>query len=384
MGSRNLISAIVAGVVIMMTNQCSLSASASMSNVEDVWKAEGWKTDFSKSKVPFDQILSGGPGRDGIPPIYNPDFESVTEAKAWLAPTEPVIVVEFNSQARAYPLRILTWHEIVNDRIGDTAFFVTFCPLCNAAVVYDSRIDGRIHHFGVSGKLRNSDMVMWDHESESWWQQLSGEGIVGKYSGRRLKILPSQLLSFDTFAQLRPDGKVLSQETGHRRDYGRNPYIEYDSGSPFFPIFDHQQKLPKLQRVIGFHSKKQSYALDLGRLKNRKFARVRLPDGSEKVIFHLSSANSALDRERISASKKVPHVTVWDLEHRDGFLDLIYRDGYLYDKKTRIAWNALGEGFQEGRKIDQLKSSKAGVYFAFAWFGFYPKTTLLDLTSMKH
>lgn len=187
-----------------------------------------WKTDFTKTNIDLSEIISGGPPKDGIPSIDEPRFESIAAARSWLADQSPVIALEIGGDARAYPLAILIWHEIVNDTVGGVPVVVTFCPLCNTALVFERRIDGRVLDFGTTGNLRHSDLVMYDRQTESWWQQAIGEGIVGEYTGRRLTFLPAQIVSLSDFEATYPAGRVLSRETGYRRDYGRNPYVGYD------------------------------------------------------------------------------------------------------------------------------------------------------------
>ena len=141
----------------------------------------------------------------------------------------PVIALEIDGDARAYPLAVLTWHEIVNDTVGDVPVIVTFCPLCNTGLVFERTIDGALYDFGVSGNLRFSDMVMYDRQTETWWQQATGAGIVGELTGAKLEFVPSQIVGLDQFAETYPDGQVLSRDTGFSRDYGRNPYVGYDT-----------------------------------------------------------------------------------------------------------------------------------------------------------
>lgn len=172
------------------------------------WRGEWHKTDFSKTSIDFDEIISGGPSKDGIPPIDNPKFE-LASAITTLGKDEPVVSIVVNGKARAYPLQILMWHEIVNDQIGKVPVSVTFCPLCNSAIVFDRRLKGAVLDFGTTGKLRNSDLVMYDRQTESWWQQFTGEGIVGKHMGENLKMLPSRVESFARFRKRYPTGKVL-------------------------------------------------------------------------------------------------------------------------------------------------------------------------------
>ena len=156
----------------------------------------GWNTNWNKHTIDYDELLSGGPPRDGIPSIDEPEFVSPDEAEEWLADNEPVIALEIDGDARAYPLQILTWHEIVNDTVGGVPVAVTFCPLCNSAITFDRRLDGEIYEFGTSGLLRNSDLVMYDRTTESLWQQFTGEAIVGDLVGRAAGVpalVPRQL-----------------------------------------------------------------------------------------------------------------------------------------------------------------------------------------------
>ncbi len=175
----------------------------------DYWRHEWPKTDFTKHSIPLADILSGGPPKDGIPPIDDPAFKPVSEIDA-LGETEPVIGVSINGKAKAYPLRILMRHEIVNDELGGVPITVTFCPLCNAAMVFDRRVGDKVLDFGTTGKLRNSDLVMWDRQTESWWQQFLGEAIVGSMTGTKLKALPVRLESWRNFKKRFQKGQVLS------------------------------------------------------------------------------------------------------------------------------------------------------------------------------
>ncbi|MFV1440544.1 MULTISPECIES: DUF3179 domain-containing protein [unclassified Phaeobacter] len=198
------------------------------------WAREWPQTDFSRSAVAsWDEIKSGGPPKDGIPALSDPAFHPVAQVTG-LSPAEPVVVLDLPGQAaRAYPLRYLIWHEIVNDRVGGTPVAITYCPLCNSAMSFDRRVAGRTLSFGVTGKLRQSDMVMYDRESESWWQQATGTGIVGEMTGRELRQLPSWLDSWQAFRAAYPEGLVMA-EPRHNRSYGRNPYQGYDrSNWPF-------------------------------------------------------------------------------------------------------------------------------------------------------
>ncbi len=206
----------------------------------------GWQTDFSKSNVDMSQIVSGGPGKDGIPAIDEPRYESVNAALGEWTPRSPVISLEVDGQARAYPLTILMWHEIANDVLGGTPVVVTFCPLCNTALVFERTIDGVTYDFGTTGNLRYSDLVMYDRQTESWWQQATGQAIVGELTGTELTFLPAQIISLEAFANAHPGGDVLSRQTGFNRDYGRNPYVGYDTvdQNPFLFFGELDGRLP--------------------------------------------------------------------------------------------------------------------------------------------
>ena len=210
-----------------------------------------WQTDFSLHTVPFDEITSVVP-RDGIPAIDKPAFISPKQAEAWLGDQEPVISFVLNGDAKAYPLQILTWHEIVNDEVGGTPVAVTFCPLCNSAIVFDRRLNEQLFDFGVSGNLRNSDLIMYDRQTHSWWQQFTGDAIVGELSGERLEILSATITSFEDFKVAYPEGKVLSRQTGFSRDYGQNPYAGYDRADnpPFLFDGDTDGRLLPKERVV--------------------------------------------------------------------------------------------------------------------------------------
>ncbi|MFQ5410431.1 MAG: DUF3179 domain-containing (seleno)protein, partial [Anaerolineales bacterium] len=209
------------------------------------------QTDFCQYSIDFSEVLSGGPPPDGIPALDDPQFVSIADADAWLADVEPVISFEHEGDVRAYPLQILIWHEIVNDTVGGLPVSVTFCPLCNATIVFDRTVDGTVLDFGTSGNLRNSDLIMYDRQTQSWWQQFTGESIVGAYNGTRLTFLPAGIVSWADFKAEHPDGQVLSQDTGYGRSYGSNPYAGYDriDSRPFLYAGELDGRLPPMARV---------------------------------------------------------------------------------------------------------------------------------------
>ena len=280
----------------------------------DRWRHEWPLTDFTKSSVDFAEILSGGPPKDGIPSIDAPSFVPVSQM-ADLAPQEPVIGLVIDGDARAYPLRILTWHEICNDVVGGVPVAVTYCPLCNAAIVYDRRVDGEATEFGTTGKLRHSDLVMYDRTTESWWQQFLGVAIVGQHTGKELRLLPSRLESWERFAGRHPDGKVLVPSDPNLRPYGQNPYVGYDSArQPFLYRGGYPEGIEPLARVVAVGD--QAWALDLLRERGRV-------EAGDLILTWEPGQASALDAARIAEGQDVGNVVV-QRRGSDGPEDVAY------------------------------------------------------------
>ncbi|MEQ5868555.1 DUF3179 domain-containing protein [Sagittula sp. NFXS13] len=274
------------------------------------WKNEWPATDFSQTSLGnWAEVISGGPGKDGIPALSDPSFLPVAEAQG-IDAREPVITVDLDGEApRAYPIRYLTWHEIVNDRIGDVPVAVTFCPLCNSALTFDRRVAGQELTFGVSGKLRNSDMIMYDRETQSWWQQAIGTGIVGEMTGKTLTSLPSWMESYGDFAA-RARGGLVMAEPAWNRPYGRNPYRGYDSSHrPFL----YSGEMPPhgiapLVRVVRVGDR----AWPLSRLAEAK----ELREGGLLLSWRAGQA-SALDSDFIRDGRDVGSVRVRDADGKD-------------------------------------------------------------------
>lgn len=207
--------------------------------------------DLSRHSVPLEHIMMGGPTKDGIPALTAPGFVTAAEA-TFLAPADRVVGIERGGGARAYPLAILNWHEIVNDVVHETPIAVTYCPLTGSAVVFDRRHDGDVLSFGVSGRLYESNVLMYDHQSESLWSQLGASAVTGARTGARLVPLPATVTTWRAWRRLHPDTMVLSRATGHERDYGRNPYEMYEeSGSLIFRPSRRDPRLPAKARVLG-------------------------------------------------------------------------------------------------------------------------------------
>ena len=278
-------------------------------------------TDFSKCVISLDEVRSGGPGKDGIPSIDAPIFLPSLDEDI-LSPDEPVISIEINGEARAWPLRILTWHEIVNDHLGGVPIAVTYCPLCNAAIIFERRLDGQILHFGTTGNLRNSDLIMYDRQTESWWQQYTGQAIIGSFAGKHLKMLPSRLESWAQFLERHPDSSVLQPPQPVQRAYGTNPYIGYDtSGFPFLFSGAVPDNIKPLERVIVVDNAAWSlaYIMAQGHLKV-----------DDLDIRWKAGQNSALDTSYIQNGRDVGTITV-QREESDGTLhDVVHHVTFAF------------------------------------------------------
>ncbi|HSS63039.1 MAG TPA: DUF3179 domain-containing protein, partial [Gammaproteobacteria bacterium] len=334
-------------------------------------------TDFDNRIVDLSEIQSGGPPKDGIPPIDEPEFDTTAEASEWIDPREPVVVLTIDDVTRAYPLQILTWHEIVNDKVGGIPVSVTFCPLCNATIVFDRRVEGRILDFGTTGKLRKSDLVMYDRQTESWWQQFSGQAIVGDLSGEVLERIPASIVAFEDFERAYPFAQVLSRRTGHLRPYGKNPYSGYDriDDQPF--LFDQpvDRRLPPMERVLNVTVDATHRLYPFSVLKDEPVINDEV-ENVPVVVFSRQGTLSVLDASVIAKSKTVPSATAY-VRRLDGrILNFELRDGRLVDRETGSEWNLFGTCVAGPLKGEQLEKPDSGVHFAFAWLAFNPESQI--------
>jgi hypothetical protein len=282
------------------------------------WRLEWPQTDFTRHSVDLDEIIPGGPPRDGIPVIDKPEFAPVPAAT--LPEDEPVVGLVVNGDARAYPLRVLIWHEIVNDVIDGVPVAITYAPLSNTALVFDRRVGDRVLEFGSTGKLRHSGLVMYDRITESWWQQFSGEAIVGELTGTRLVILPARLESFARFRERAPEGRVQVPREGASA-YGKNPYADYDSApAPFLYYGMLPQEIAPLARVVRVGD--EAWSLDLVRDK------APFEVGDLRFTWEPGQA-SALDAGTIAEGKDVGNVVV-ERRSADGWKDAVYTVDFAF------------------------------------------------------
>ncbi len=352
----------------------------------------GWQTDFEKRVVDYAEIRSGGPPKDGIPALDSPTFESITAAGEWLTDTDPVIVLEAAGQARAYPLSILTWHEIVNDELAGHPVTVTFCPLCNASIVFDRRVGDMILDFGTTGNLRNSDLIMYDRQTESWWQQFTGQAIAGELASTQLHFLSSQVLSFAEFSKLFPAGDVLQRPLDlYSRQYGSNPYVLYDTyGSSLsrggnLALFSgvRDERLEPLERVVGvLFADSSSLAVPFSTVSDTGVVHYTAAGtGEDIVVFHQFGMSSALAEADIGTGRDIGSIGVFASVLDGQKLDFAaIANGAYQDAQTGSTWNIRGQAVAGALQGEALEPLVAFDHFWFAWAAFRPDTHLYGQT----
>ena len=346
----------------------------------DSWRNEGWNTDFLIRTVSYESIFSGGVPRDGIPPIETPLFSQISESPDYLMEDEPMIVIENNGEAKAYSLNILTRHEIVNDEIGGLKISVTFCPLCNSAIVFQRVVNGTELTFGVSGNLRNSDLVMYDRQTHSWWQQLTGEAIAGKHAAGPvvLDVFPSSILPLREFRTRYPDGLVLLRDPTYRGSYNRPFYSGYDELSsvrPFLFTGELDDRLPPTERVLAIQANGESIAYAWEYLRENIAIHGEV-GGIPFVTFFddgtLSSFPDSRNNPRVAGSSVAFSPEV------DGMsLTFTVTNRGIEDEETGSLWSSSGlavEGQLEGATLETVPH---GNHFWFAWYAFFPDAPLI-------
>jgi hypothetical protein len=334
-------------------------------------------TDFSKHNVPYSEILSGGPPKDGIPSIDDPKFQSTSEADEWLEDREPVVFIQVNNDARAYPIQILMWHEIVNDTVGSEPLMISFCPLCNTAIAFKRTLNGQVFDFGTTGRLRYSNLIMYDRQTETWWQQATGDAIAGEHTGAQLEFYPATMISWADFKKLHPDGKVLSRETGYSRDYGRNPYFGYDNigQTPFLFDGETPDQLPPMERVLTVELNNEAVAYPYKVLSGLNIVND-IVGGEEIVVFWTEGTASALDVASVSGGRDVGAAVAYSRVLDDQLLDFEFKNGRIFDTQTGSEWNIFGlaiAGELNGRQLIPVVSIN---HFWFSWAAFKPETRI--------
>ncbi|HSM70237.1 MAG TPA: DUF3179 domain-containing protein [Anaerolineales bacterium] len=337
-----------------------------------------FSTDFTRHSVPYSTILSGGPPKDGIPAIDAPKYVSISEADSWLQSVEPVVSVEVDGQGRAYPIQILMWHEIVNDTLNGEPLTVTFCPLCNTAIAFKRTVDGQLLDFGTTGRLRFSNLIMYDRQTETWWQQATGEAIVGEMLGTQLDFYPASIVSWESFKSKYPNGDVLSKDTGFGRNYGRNPYTGYDdvNNYPFLyqgaPVPD---ELPPVARVLTIDLNGEAVAYPYEVLQEVNVVNDTV-GGEEVVVFWQAGVASALNTSQVATGRDVGTGASFSRTLNDQTLTFLYDGTVIRDEETNSIWSIFGEAIDGELKGAQLDPVVSINHFWFSWAAFKPETRI--------
>ena len=346
------------------------------------WQNQVVPSDFPEPLIDLAELRSGGPPPDGIPPIDEPLFLNPDDVD-FLADNEPVLALEINGDARAYPVQILTWHEIVNDTVGGIPVSVTYCPLCNSALALDRRvtIDGtdQVLDFGTSGLLLNSSLVMYDRQTETLWSHFTGQAILGQLTGIELEDFALSTVAWSMWRDANPDGLVLSKDTGFDRSYGRNPYPGYDDvdGVPFLFQGEVDGRYTALTRIVGIEGDGEAVGVPLVDLQK---AGVLTGEVSETafVAWWTAGTASALDSSSVADGYDVGATGVFLPEAAGTALTFIAAaEGLFIDDQTGSSWNVLGHAVSGELKGKRLEALSHVDTFWFAWSTFQPDTGLV-------
>lgn len=344
-----------------------------------------WKTDTLNKIVGLSEITVAVP-RKTFPTIDYPKFINKTEGLLVFFKHEPVISVSINGKSKAYPLNMLTMHEISNDSLGGIPILPTYCPLCNSSMVYDRRLTHKgkeyILDFEVSGMLRNSDMVMADKQTETWWQQLMGNGLIGELAGAYLTIIPSMVISVEDFFKRYPNGKILSPKTGTNSQsmYGKNPYVNYDSKSSlpydsFFNLEKLDSRLLPMERIIDIKGT-NGYKIYPFSAISKKGVINDVYSNKSIVIFYKKGTVSILDKKEISKSKDIGSATAFSSIIDGKSLTFKKKNDFFVDNETKSIWDITGKCTSGVLKGKTLTPEAHSNHFAFAWLAFHPESEI--------
>lgn len=333
---------------------------------------------WAKPLVDLGDIRPGGLPPDGLPALNRPAF--IPARSVWfLADREPVVTLEINGDARAYPVQILMWHEIVNDVVGGVPVAVTYCPLCNSAVAYERQIDDVVFEFGTSGRLLNSALVMYDRQTGSLWSHYTGEAIVGEMTGTELTVYPLSTVAWSDWSDAYPGGLVLDRETGFFKEYGLNPYPGYDDvdAQPFLFDGEVDGRYTAMTRMIAFEIDGKPVAVPLSGLQKQLLIVTELSN-EWILIWWKPGTSSALDSFDVAGGNDVGSVFVGKIDADESFT--VSEGGIsIIDDATGSSWNILGHatrGPRKGARIEQVQHFDT---FWFAWSTYRPDTTIVGV-----
>ena len=315
------------------------------------------ETNGVKHLVPLDKIKGGGPPKDGIPSIDDPVFVSVQESQ-FMSDSDTVIGLEINGDARAYPLFILVWHEIVNDTVGNVPVSITYCPLCYTNQVFERIIDGKEVEFGTSGKLYNSNLLMYDRLTESYWSQALGLAVKGELTGKQLNLVPFDVITWGDWKELHPDTLVLTTNTGHLRSYATDPYGNYYTEPRImFPVEYSDDRMHPKEIIIGVEVENVYKAYKQNDIETESIINDSVND-EPLLLVSLFSENSRVFERTVN----------------DKVLDFQYVENKIIDLQTKSEWSYDGtavSGHYFGTQLERIPTSPG---FWFEWFAFHPDT----------
>ncbi len=344
-----------------------------------------WKTDTIKHSVPLSEIQIVLP-KGSFPTLDFPAFVDKSQGMKMFFIKEPVIVIEIKGLAKAYPLNILTMHEISNDKLNGVPILVTYCPLCNSGIVYNRNLQFKgkdfLLEFEASGMLRNSDMVMLDRTTETLWQQLMGTAIVGTFNNAELDMLPSIIISVEEFFTRYPNGQILSKKTGfteNEKRYGYNPYKNYDEKTaPIQQFFDSDKvdkRLPAMERVVDIEFN-ENYKIYPFKSVAKKGVINDVFKTNKVVLFYKSGTVSVLDEANITTSKNIGSVTVFKAIIENKHLTFKKEKDLFVDNETNSKWDITGYCYAGKLQGKQLRIEPHSNHFAFAWLAFHPESEI--------
>ena len=315
------------------------------------------ETNGVKHSIPLDKIKGGGPPKDGIPSIDNPVFADISESH-FMSDSDTVIGLEINGEAKAYPIFILVWHEIINDKVGGTPVSVTYCPLCYTNQVFERVINGQEVEFGTSGKLYNSNLLMYDRFTESYWSQALGMAVKGELTGYQLNLIPFDVITWGDWKILHPDTMVLTTDTGHIRSYATDPYGNYYTEPRImFPVEHSDDRMHPKEIIIGFNQDDIYKAYKQNEIESN----IIINDSIGRTAVMLVSLYS----ENSRAFERILDGMVLNFE---------YVDGKIFDTQTGSEWNYDGlsiSGEHEGKQLERMPIEPG---FWFEWVAFHPET----------
>ena len=320
------------------------------------------ETNGVKHSIPLDKIKGGGPPKDGIPSIDNPQFSSVDDAR-FVSDSDTVIGLEINGESKAYPIFILVWHEIVNDDVGGVPVAITYCPLCYTNQVFERTIDGQKVEFGTSGKLYNSNLLMYDRLTESYWSQALGIAVKGELTGYELDLIPFDVITWGDWKKLHPDTVVLNTDTGHIRSYATDPYGNYYTEPRImFPVEYSDDRLHPKEIIIGFN-------------QDNVYKAYKQNDIESKIIINDSIGQTPVMLVSLFSENSRAFVRIVD----DTILDFVFKDGKIFDSNTNSEWNYDGlsiSGKYQGIQLERLPIQPG---FWFEWVAFHPQTLIFGV-----